>query len=189
MPGAESGGDGAGIGRGEGSERTGGGRTCARPYTVIIDYAHSPNALENILVTAREFTKKRLICVFGCGGDRDRSKRPIMGAVVQALADVAVVTSDNPRTEEPMDIIVEILTGMDPAGNIHVESERKKAITWALEHAQDGDVIVLAGKGHETEQEIKGQLLHLDEREVVRDWFDAGGKRKEGAGNSLPAVV
>ena len=159
------------------------------PYTVIIDYAHSPNALENILVTAREFTKKRLICVFGCGGDRDRSKRPIMGAVVQALADVAVVTSDNPRTEEPMDIIVEILTGMDPAGNIHVEPERKKAITWALEHAQDGDVIVLAGKGHETEQEIKGQLLHLDEREVVRDWFDAGGKRKEGTGNSLQAVV
>ena len=159
------------------------------PYTVVIDYAHSPNALENILVTAREFTKKRLICVFGCGGDRDRSKRPIMGAVVQALADVAVVTSDNPRTEEPMDIIVEILTGMDPAGNIHVEPERKKAIIWALEHAQDGDVIVLAGKGHETEQEIKGQLLHLDEREVVRDWFDAGGKRKEGAGNSLTAVV
>ena len=88
-----------------------------------------------------------------------------------------------------MDIIVEILTGMDPAGNIHVEPERKKAITWALEHAQDGDVIVLAGKGHETEQEIKGQLLHLDEREVVRDWFDAGGKRKEGTGNSLQAVV
>ena len=159
------------------------------PYTVIIDYAHSPNALENILTTARDFTKKRLICVFGCGGDRDRSKRPIMGAVVQALADVAVVTSDNPRTEEPVDIIVEILTGMDPAGEIHVEPDRKKAIAWALEQGREGDVIVLAGKGHETYQEVKGQLLHLDEREVVRDWFAAREKSKEGAGNSLPAVV
>ena len=149
------------------------------PYTVVIDYAHSPNALENILTTARDFTRGRLICVFGCGGDRDRTKRPIMGGVAESMADAAVVTSDNPRGEEPMTIIREILSGMEhqPA---HVEPDRRKAIAWALEHGQPGDVIVLAGKGHETYQELAGGRVHLDEREVIRDWFAAREMEKKG---------
>ena len=98
-------------------------------YTVLIDYAHTPDALENILTTVREFTAGRVICLFGCGGDRDRTKRPKMGAVVAALADLAVVTSDNPRTEEPMEVIYDILRGMDPCGAPwRVESDRRGAI-------------------------------------------------------------
>lgn len=149
------------------------------PYTVVIDYAHSPNALENILTTARDFTRGRLICVFGCGGDRDRTKRPIMGGVAESMADLTVVTSDNPRSEEPMAIIREILSGME-GGPAHVEPDRRKAIAWALEHGQPGDVIVLAGKGHETYQELAGGRVHLDEREVIRDWFTAREMEKKG---------
>lgn len=159
------------------------------PYTVIIDYAHSPDALENILTTARDFTRGRLICLFGCGGDRDRTKRPLMGAVAGALADVTVVTSDNPRTERPEAIIREILTGVDTDGLVYVEPDRRRAIAWALEQGQAGDVIVLAGKGHETYQEIGREQFHLDEREVVRDWFARREKKQEGAGNSIPAIV
>ena len=164
------------------------------PFTVLIDYAHTPNALENILTTARDFTENRLICLFGCGGDRDRAKRPIMGSVVGELADVAVVTSDNPRTEAPMDIIREILPGLEgtPAA-VHVEPDRPAAIRWALGQAQGGDVIVLAGKGHETYQEVMGERRHLDEREVVADWF-AGQKRETSeettqSGGKRPAGV
>ncbi len=151
-----------------------------RAYTVIIDYAHTPNALENILATARDFTAGRLICVFGCGGDRDRTKRPIMGAIAGELADVAVVTSDNPRTEDPEAIIGGILAGMEGAeAAIHVEPDRRAAIGWALEQGRPGDVIVLAGKGHETYQEINGVQYHMDEREIVADWFDeAAGRQK-----------
>lgn len=159
------------------------------PYTVIIDYAHSPDALENILTTARDFTAGRLICVFGCGGDRDRTKRPLMGAVAGALADVTVVTSDNPRTERPEAIIREILSGVETDGLVYTEPDRRRAIAWALEHGQAGDVIVLAGKGHETYQEIGGERFPLDEREVVRDWFVRWEKKQEGAGNSVPAIV
>ena len=143
-------------------------------YTVIIDYAHSPNALENILTTARDFTAGRLICLFGCGGDRDKTKRPIMGAIAQDLADVVVVTSDNPRTEDPQAIITDILSGMEgELEKVHVEPDRPAAIGWALSQGQLGDVIVLAGKGHETYQEINGVFHHLDEREIVADWFAA----------------
>ena len=143
-----------------------------RAYTVLIDYAHSPNALENILMTARDFTAGRLICLFGCGGDRDKTKRPIMGAVAGELADVVVVTSDNPRTEQPEAIIADILPGLEgQQAQIHVEPDRPKAIAWALSQAGAGDVIVLAGKGHETYQEIQGVQYHLDEREVVAAWF------------------
>ena len=143
-----------------------------RAYTVLIDYAHSPNALENILMTARDFTAGRLICLFGCGGDRDKTKRPIMGAVVGELADVAVVTSDNPRTERPEDIIADILPGLEgQSAQVHVEPDRKKAIAWALAQGRPGDVIVLAGKGHETYQEIGTVQYPLDEREVVARWF------------------
>ena len=143
-----------------------------RAYTVLIDYAHSPNALENILMTARDFTAGRLICLFGCGGDRDSLKRPIMGAVAQELADLVIVTSDNPRSEPPEAIIQDILAGMDLDGNVQVEPDRRQAIALALEQARPGDVVVLAGKGHETYQEIDGVQYHLDEREVVAEWFE-----------------
>ena len=160
-----------------------------RAYTVLIDYAHTPNALENILLTARDFTAGRLICLFGCGGDRDKTKRPIMGAVVGELADVAVVTSDNPRTEDPTAIISDILAGMEGAGDrIHVEPDRRRAIGWALEQGRPGDVILLAGKGHETYQEVDGVQYPMDEREIVADWFRARENRQERTGN-LPAAV
>ena len=154
---------------------------------MLIDYAHSPNALENILMTARDFTAGRLICLFGCGGDRDRGKRPIMGAVVRELADLAVVTSDNPRTEEPMAIIRDILAGMDgPGAEIYVEPDRRRAIAWALAQGRPGDVIVLAGKGHETYQEIGGVRYPLDEREVVAEYFRTSSAGQEETGK-VPA--
>lgn len=157
-------------------------------YTVLIDYAHSPNALENILLTARDFTAGRLICLFGCGGDRDRTKRPIMGSVVKELADLAVVTSDNPRTEDPEDIIQDILGGMEGEGaQIHVEPDRRQAIGWALSQGRPGDVIVLAGKGHETYQEIQGVQYPMDEREIVAQYFSSAPSW-ERTGN-LPAGV
>ena len=141
-------------------------------YTVIIDYAHTPDALENILSTARGFTPGRLICLFGCGGDRDRSKRPLMGAVAGELADLVVVTSDNPRTEEPEAIIAEILSGLENAqAQVYTEPDRVAAIHWALARGRAGDVIVLAGKGHETYQEVMGVTHHMDEREIVADYF------------------
>ncbi|MCI7474286.1 MAG: UDP-N-acetylmuramoyl-L-alanyl-D-glutamate--2,6-diaminopimelate ligase [Clostridiales bacterium] len=141
-------------------------------YTVLVDYAHTPDALENILTTVRDFTKGRVICLFGCGGDRDRSKRPQMGAIAGQLADVAVVTSDNPRTEAPRAIIDDILKGMQDAGaERHVEPDRRRAIAMALSLARAGDTVVLAGKGHETYQEIGGVQYHLDEREEVAAFF------------------
>ena len=160
-----------------------------RAYTVLIDYAHTPNALENILTTARDFTAGRLICLFGCGGDRDRTKRPIMGAIAGELADLAVVTSDNPRTEDPQAIIEEILAGMEGADSaLYVEPDRRRAIAWALEQGRPGDVIVLAGKGHETYQEVDGVQYHLDEREVVADYFRAADARQQKTGK-VPADV
>ncbi|MBP1736610.1 MAG: UDP-N-acetylmuramoylalanyl-D-glutamate--2,6-diaminopimelate ligase [Oscillospiraceae bacterium] len=141
-------------------------------YTVLIDYAHSPDALENILTTVRAFAKKRVIVVFGCGGDRDRTKRPLMGEIAGFLADVAVVTSDNPRTEPPDAIIEDVLRGMETAdADCVVEPDRRAAIRCALAQAQPGDVVVLAGKGHETYQEINGAFFHLDEREEVAAYF------------------
>ena len=143
------------------------------PYTVILDYAHTPDALENILNACRGFAQNRLICLFGCGGDRDRSKRPIMGAVAAELADLVVLTSDNPRTEDPEAILEEILPGFqDWSTPVHVEPDRVKAIHWALDQGRAGDVILLAGKGHETYQEISGEKRPLDEREVVGEYFE-----------------
>jgi len=141
-------------------------------YTVIIDYAHTPDALENILTTLRDFTAGRLICLFGCGGDRDRTKRPLMGAIAADLADLVVVTSDNPRTEPPQTIIDDILSGMAESETPRtVEPDRRAAIRWALSQGRPGDVILLAGKGHETYQEICGVQYHLDEREEVAAYF------------------
>ena len=142
--------------------------TPGKPYTVLVDYAHTPDGLENVLSSVRGFCKGRLIAVFGCGGDRDPIKRPIMGKIGVALADIAIITSDNPRTEEPMAIISDILKGIPVTQNNYiVEENRIKAITMAMDIGEKDDIIVLAGKGHETYQEIMGVKHHLDEREVV----------------------
>ncbi|WP_297720727.1 UDP-N-acetylmuramoyl-L-alanyl-D-glutamate--2,6-diaminopimelate ligase [Intestinimonas sp.] len=144
-------------------------------YTVIIDYAHTPDALENILTTVRDLTDRRVLCLFGCGGDRDRTKRPVMGAIAAALADLVVVTSDNPRTEEPAAIMADILRGMEGTDTpVEVEPDRVKAIQRVLALAGTGDVVVLAGKGHETYQEVGEERLPLDEREVVARCFASG---------------
>jgi UDP-N-acetylmuramoyl-L-alanyl-D-glutamate--2,6-diaminopimelate ligase len=138
-----------------------------QPFTVLVDYAHTPEALENVLTEGREITAGRLICVFGCGGDRDRSKRPLMGDVVARLADTPIVTSDNPRSEDPRAIIDEIVGGM--SGQPEVEPDRQKAIASALERAGEGDVVVIAGKGHEQGQEFADRVLPFDDREVARE--------------------
>ena len=141
-------------------------------YTVLIDYAHSPDSMENILRTVRGFCKGRIIGVFGCGGDRDRTKRPIMGRVAGDLCDVALVTSDNPRSEDPMAIIREILPGLEGAkAQVVTEPDRITAIHKALDMARADDVVLLMGKGHETYQEVNGEKHHMDEREIVAEHF------------------
>ena len=141
--------------------------TPGKDYTVLIDYAHSPDGLENVLSSVRDFCKGRLIAVFGCGGDRDPIKRPIMGKIAVDLADLAVVTTDNPRTEAPDAIIRDIVAGMEGAENYQVVENRPDAIKYAMDIAKKDDIIVLAGKGHETYQEIMGVKHHMDEREIV----------------------
>ena len=137
-------------------------------YTVLIDYAHTPDGLENVLSSVRDFCRGRIISVFGCGGDRDPIKRPIMGEIGVKLSDVAVITSDNPRTEDPMAIIEDILKGVkEEHGEYIVVEDRRTAIRYAMDIAKKDDIIVLAGKGHETYQDIGGVKLHLDEREEV----------------------
>ncbi len=141
-----------------------------RDFTVIIDYAHTPDGLENILKTFSEFDKNRLICLFGCGGDRDKTKRPKMAAVAAKYSDYVIVTSDNPRTEEPMAIIDDILVGLtDTKTKYEVIENRIEAINKAIQMARADDIIVLAGKGHETYQILKTETIHLDEREVVAE--------------------
>ena len=147
-------------------------------YSIIIDYSHKPDALENVLKTLRPVTRGRLIALFGCGGDRDRGKRPIMGAIAADNADLVIVTSDNPRTEEPQAIIDEILTGMKnrrtPYRSI---CDRIEAIGWAIDNAGPGDVILLAGKGHEDYQVVGHEKHHMDEREIVAAFLE---ERKTG---------
>ena len=146
-------------------------------YSVIIDYSHKPDALEKALKALRPVTRGRLIVLFGCGGDRDRGKRPIMGKVAAENADLVIVTSDNPRTEEPMDIIREILPGLENSQKpCKMICDRPEAIHWAIDNALPGDVILLAGKGHEDYQIIGHEKHHMDEREIVRDFLE---KRKE----------
>ena len=142
--------------------------TPGKEYSVLIDYAHTPDGLENVLSSVKDFCRGRLIAVFGCGGDRDPIKRPIMGEIGVRLSDFAVITSDNPRTEDPDAIIADILKGVSSdLGEYIVEPDRRKAIRYAMDIAQKDDIIVLAGKGHETYQEINGVKNHLDEREEV----------------------
>ena len=148
-------------------------------YTMLIDYAHTPDALENVLTAVRGFAQGRVVVLFGCGGDRDRTKRPQMGAIAARLADFVIVTSDNPRTEDPQAIIDDILPGLAGTETPYtVELDRPAAIRWAMDHARKGDVIVLAGKGHETYQIVGREKRRLDEREVVADFLRERMKRK-----------
>jgi len=143
------------------------------PYKVILDYAHSPDALENVLKTVRAFTKGRLIALVGCGGDRDHGKRPIMGEIVGRMADFSVLTSDNPRTEDPAAILRSIEEGMKKTDGEYVVIEnRREAIRYALEMGRDGDVIVLAGKGNETYQDIMGVKRPFDEKVIVQELLE-----------------
>jgi UDP-N-acetylmuramoyl-L-alanyl-D-glutamate--2,6-diaminopimelate ligase len=148
-----------------------------QPFRVVVDYAHTDDALENVLRTARELTQGKVIVVFGCGGDRDRTKRPVMGEVAARSSDLAVVTSDNPRNEDPLTIIHEIETGLSRGGAKPGESyvlieDRREAIRHALNSATDGDIVVVAGKGHEPYQVIGTQTLPFDDRLVVREVLD-----------------
>lgn len=140
------------------------------PYKVVLDYSHSPDALENILTAMREFTKGRVIALFGCGGDRDHGKRPMMGEIGGRLADYSILTSDNPRTEDPFDILASVEDGIKPTGGEYVVIEnRREAIRHALTMAREGDIVILAGKGHETYQEIMGVKRPFDEKVVVAE--------------------
>src|SRR5438445_373618 len=138
-----------------------------QPFAVIVDYAHTPDALANVLRAARGLGEGRVICVFGAGGDRDREKRPQMGRAVSESADVAIVTSDNPRSEDPRAIIDEVLAGT--SGEVEVEPDRTAAIARAVELARDGDVVVIAGKGHEPGQQFADRTLPFDDRQAARD--------------------
>ena len=143
------------------------------PYKVILDYAHSPDALENVLKTIRAFTRARLIALVGCGGDRDHGKRPIMGEIVGRMADFSILTSDNPRTEDPMVILASIEEGMKKTDGEYVVIEnRREAIRYALEMGREGDVIILAGKGNETYQDIMGVKHPFDEKIVVSELLE-----------------
>jgi UDP-N-acetylmuramoyl-L-alanyl-D-glutamate--2,6-diaminopimelate ligase len=140
-----------------------------QPFTVVVDYAHTPDGLENVLRTARALTRGHLIAVFGCGGDRDTGKRPLMGKISGQLCDLSILTSDNPRSEEPRDIIAQVEAGIRDVPDVRYEviPDRREAIGRALECAQPGDLVVIAGKGHETYQIIGDQVLDFDDYQVA----------------------
>lgn len=142
-----------------------------QPFTVLVDYSHTPDSLENALTTIREFAKGRVVCIVGCGGDRDRTKRPIMAQIATKHADRSVLTSDNPRSEDPQAILDDMLAGLDGVDKSRYTAmvDRREAIFYAIAHAQPDDVILIAGKGHETYQIIKDQVLSFDDREVARE--------------------
>ena len=147
--------------------------TPEKPYTILIDYAHTPDGLENVLRSVEDFAKGRTVALFGAGGDRDRTKRPKMGRIAAEIADLAIVTSDNPRTEDPEAIIAEILEGMKGYDTPVVSiTDRVEAIHYAMDNAQPGDVIVLCGKGHETYQVVGTEKRHMDEREIVAEHLE-----------------
>jgi UDP-N-acetylmuramoyl-L-alanyl-D-glutamate--2,6-diaminopimelate ligase len=143
------------------------------PFTALVDYAHTPAGLTVVLDEARRLAAAgaaagRVLVVFGCGGDRDRAKRPLMGAAAAAMSDVAVLTSDNPRHEDPMAIIAEVRTG-DPGGRLVIEPDRRSAISLVLDRARPGDVVVIAGKGHETSQQFGDTFVPFDDRAVAAE--------------------
>lgn len=142
-------------------------------YKVLLDYSHSPDALENILKAVHQFARGRVICLFGCGGDRDHGKRPIMGEISGKMADFSILTSDNPRTEDPMEILAAVEEGIKQTNGAYTVIEnRREAIRYALEIAREGDIIILAGKGHETYQEIMGVKRPFDEKVIVSELLD-----------------
>ena len=143
-----------------------------RDFSVVIDYAHTPDGLGNVLSSLRLICKGKILTVFGCGGDRDRTKRPLMGKIAEALSDIVIITSDNPRNEEPEEIINDIWVGIKNSASVIAVPDRREAIKYALSHAEKDDIILLAGKGHETYQIIKGKKYHFDEREVIEDYFN-----------------
>ena len=140
--------------------------------TVMRDYAHTPDGIVNILSSIQSYAKGRVVAVFGCGGDRDKTKRPKMAAAAEQYADFLVVTSDNPRSEDPDAIIDDVLAGLSPNANYIRITDRRSAIDYALTHAQEGDIIVLLGKGHETYQILKDKTIHFDEKEVVEQLLE-----------------
>ena len=145
-----------------------------KDITVIVDYAHTPDGLVNILETAHEFAKKRIITVFGCGGDRDKTKRPIMAEAVGKMSDFAVITSDNPRTEDPEQILNDVEVGIIPTGcPYHKIVDRRTAINEAINMAEKGDVVIIAGKGHEDYQIFKDKTIHFDDVEVATEAIKA----------------
>ena len=146
-----------------------------QPFELIVDYAHTPAGLKTVLDTARELTDRKLICLFGCGGDRDRGKRPHMGRIAGELADEVFLTSDNPRSEPPERIIEDIAAGMSARVKAHLFPDRREAIGRALQTAGDGDVVVLAGKGNETRQEFSDHAIEFDDRHVAREWLRGRG--------------
>lgn len=147
---------------------------CGQAFGIFVDYAHTDDALRRCLSALRQLTAGRVICVFGAGGDRDRTKRPLLGKAA-GLADIAVVTSDNPRSEDPQQIIRDVLAGFPAAApRPYVEVDREQAIAWAIAQAEPGDCVLVAGKGHETEQIIGSERRHFDDRDVVRRQFRAG---------------
>ena len=158
--------------------------TGERPYTIILDYAHTPDSLENTLITVQSFARGRIVPVFGCGGDRDRGKRPIMGEIAGRLSTFAIITSDNPRTEDPYAIIRAVEDGMKKTDCPYICIEnRREAIAYAIDNAQQGDIIVLAGKGHETYQEIDGVKHPFDEKVVVAELLAADTKENVRVGH------
>jgi UDP-N-acetylmuramyl-tripeptide synthetase len=138
-----------------------------QPFRVLIDFAHTPDALERVLKISKNLGK-RVIVVFGCGGDRDRFKRPLMGNIATSLSDIAIITSDNPRSEDPMSIIEEIVKGVS-RNNYIIKEDRREAIYYAIDIAEPEDVVVIAGKGHETYQIFKDRTIHFDDREVATE--------------------
>ena len=152
--------------------------TAGQDYEVVVDYAHTPQELERVLATARQLTKGKLISVFGCGGDRDRGKRPLMGKAVAGHSDMVIVTSDNPRTEDPAKIIEDILPGLE-GSKFQIVADRRQAIFQAVAQAEKGDLVMIAGKGHEDYQIIGAEKIHFDDREVA---LEAIGFRSRGRG-------
>jgi UDP-N-acetylmuramoyl-L-alanyl-D-glutamate--2,6-diaminopimelate ligase len=151
-----------------------------QPFAVVVDYAHTDDALRNVIAVARGLNPKRVITVFGCGGDRDRTKRPLMGQAAASASDFVILTSDNPRSEDPLDIMNDVLVGIRRVDVRHVvEPDRASAIARAIQEAREGDIVIVAGKGHETYQVLKDRTIPFDDREVVREVLRRYGYRKE----------
>ena len=150
-----------------------------QPFLVVVDYAHTDDALRNVIQVSREMTRGRVITLFGCGGDRDRTKRPLMGMAAAELSDYVVLTSDNPRSEDPLDIMNDAMVGLRRFDTPHVaEPDRAKAIRLAIEQAKAGDVVLIAGKGHENYQVLLDQTIHFDDRETALEVLRALGYRE-----------